>query len=149
MTEGPNQGIAEVVQQMWHKNLGIKVGLKNAEWQVFQNDMMNGNFDIAPIFWYGDYPDPMTMLDIFTSVSDMDVSKYDNKQYNALIEKAKKTTGDIRTQALYDAEKILMKDMPVIPLYYNTSKVMVKDYVKNWEMTKMSLWYFGKVTIEQ
>lgn len=147
--EGPNQMIAEAVSQMWENNLGIKVKLKNIEWQVFEQHIMNGNFDIAPVFWYGDYNDPITMLDIFASDSAFNISRYSSEKYNELIEKSRKTSGDARMKSLYDAEKTLMSDMPVIPLYYNTSKVMVKKNIKNWELTETSVWYFGNAVIEK
>lgn len=148
-TSEGHKAIAEAIQQMWKENLGIDVTLKNEEWAIFQETRQNGDYDIARGGWLGDYADPMTMLDLFISNSALNDPDYMNPAFDALIEKAKVTSGDERFKAMYDAETMMMDDMAVMPIYYYTNLLSVQDYVKNWEITKMSVFYFGNATIEK
>ena len=61
--------LAEAIQQMWQQNLNIQVKLVSQEFAVFQENKTLGNYAIARGNWFADYPDPMTMLDIWTSNS--------------------------------------------------------------------------------
>ena len=66
-TSESHKTIAEVIQQQWSRNLGIKVTPKNREWGVFLNDVDNLNYHISRLGWIGDYVDPNTFLDLFVT----------------------------------------------------------------------------------
>ena len=164
-TSEGHKAIAEAIQEMWKQNLGIEVELTNQEWAVFQDTRHQGNFEIARAGWLGDYSDPMTFLDMWTSYSgnndaqwrwkESEVFPHDktlnpsNKEFEELIEKSKLVTGEERDNALLEAEKILMEEMIVMPIYYYTDPTMVKEYVKGWEKTPLGHWYFGNAYIEK
>lgn len=126
-----HQNIAQAVQDMWQKNLGINVELKNEEWAVFQDTRTNFQFSIARHGWSGDYNDPMTFLDMWVTGNPQNNSGYSNPKYDELINSAKKELDDAkRTQTLHDAEKILMEDMPIIPFYYTNNILCINPKVK-------------------
>jgi len=64
-TSEGHRKIAEAIQQMWSKELGIKVELLNQEWKVYLDSRDNHQFDVARAGWIGDYLDPKTFLDMF------------------------------------------------------------------------------------
>ncbi len=146
---GSHQAVAEAIQQMWKKELGIDIRISNQEWGALQDNIYNGNFDIASGGWTADYADPTTMLDVWLSYSGNNVAKWDSKKYDTLIEESKTMTGQERFDRLYEAEALMMDAMIVAPILYYTDTVMVKDYVKDWEMTRLGLWYFGYARIEE
>ncbi|WP_319371838.1 peptide ABC transporter substrate-binding protein [uncultured Ilyobacter sp.] len=158
-TSEGHKAIAEAIQEMWKKNLGIDVELMNQEWAVFQDTRHVGNFEIARAGWIGDYADPMTFLDMWTSYSGnndaqwkwtTDKNKFaSNKEYDSLIEKSKVTQGTERDALLYKAEKILMDEMITMPIYYYTGPIMVKEYVTGWERDILGTWYFGNTEIQK
>lgn len=148
-TNEKHKAVAEAIQAMWKENLGIEVKLANQEWAVFQDTRHNGNFTVARAGWLGDYADPMTMLDLWTSYSGNNDTQWKSEEYDALIEKSKEITGEGRFKLLYDAEKMMMDEMIVMPIYYYTQPVMVKEKVKNWQMTKLGHWFFGHAAIEE
>ncbi len=139
--------IAEAIQYMWQSNLGIEVTVTNQEWAVLQETKRLGNFSIAKAGWFGDYADPMAMLEIMTSSSAINTTGWSNTAYDALIESAKRETGQKRFELLYKAQSILMEDTPIMPIYYHTDQFMVSDRVMNYEKTAMGLWYFGNTDI--
>ncbi|MCT4593230.1 MAG: peptide ABC transporter substrate-binding protein [Anaeromicrobium sp.] len=147
-TSEGHKAIGEAIQEMWRKNLGISVELRNQEWAVFQDTRHSGNFSIARAGWLGDYADPMTMLDLWLSYSGNNDAQWDSKEYDNLIEGSKLKTGQERFKMLYDAEKMMMDEMIVMPIYYYTKKVLVKPEVTGWEMTPLGHFFFGFADIQ-
>ncbi|HEX7608297.1 MAG TPA: peptide ABC transporter substrate-binding protein [Candidatus Cryosericum sp.] len=132
-TSNAHKSIAEAIQQMWNKNLGITCTLKSEEWGVYLDDRTNLNYSVARAGWIGDYMDPNTFLDMFVTDGGNNGTGWSNKSYDALIAKAKATTDPTaRMATLHDAEKILMTDMPIIPIYYYTNPVLLKKTIKNF-----------------
>ena len=142
-TSETNENLAAAIQQMWKENLNIDVRLSNQEYGVFQNTKNEGNFHIARGSWFGDYPDPLAMLEIWTSDNNVNTSGWHNTAYDTLIEKARTTLGQDHFDFLYQAEEILMEEMPIIPLYYYSDVFMVAEHVVGFEKSSMGLWYFG------
>ena len=132
-TSSGHQLIAETVQAMWKDALGLEVTLENSEWAVFQETRNNGDYQIARHGWLGDYTDPMTFLDMWTSYSGQNDADWVNADYDALIATAKSSNDPaVRMQAMHDAEKILMTELPVIPVYYYTNVWLDNGKVQNY-----------------
>ncbi|MHB8106612.1 MAG: peptide ABC transporter substrate-binding protein [Candidatus Cryosericum sp.] len=132
-TSNAHQSIAEAIQQMWSKNLGIKCTLKVEEWGVYLDDRNNLNYQVARAGWIGDYMDPNTFLDMWVTGGGNNGTGYSNKTYDGLIAKAEETVDPVaRMATLHAAEKILMTDMPIIPIYFYTNPVLVSKHVKNF-----------------
>ena len=123
--------LAEVLQGMWKTALGIEVVLSNEEWKVFLTTMHNGDFDIASFGWVMDFPDAAGLLEIFMSNSSNNESRYNNPEFDSLMNSAAVERDRVkRINYLHEAEKILMKDLPVMPLYFVSSAVMRSSRVK-------------------
>lgn len=145
-----HQNLAQAVQEMWRKNLGINVELKNQEWKVFQKTRTDKNYEIARGGWTADYVDPMTFLDMFTKGSGNNDPGYNNPNYDAKLAAAKKETDPAkRMQLMHDAEDMLMADMPIIPIYFYTNIVCVKDYVKDVHKSPLGFVYFDHTYIDK
>jgi len=132
-TSNAHKSIAEAIQQMWKKNLGITCSLKSEEWGVYLDDRTNLNYSVARAGWIGDYMDPNTFLDMWVTGGGNNDTGWSNKSYDALIAKAKATTDPTaRMATLHAAEKILMTDMPILPIYYYTNPLLLKKTIKNF-----------------
>ena len=66
-TSEGHKAIAEAIQEMWKKNLGVNITLTNQEWKVFLSTRSKGDYQVARHGWIGDYADPMTFIDLFES----------------------------------------------------------------------------------
>jgi len=132
-TSNAHKSIAEAIQQMWNKNLGITCTLKSEEWGVYLDDRTNLNYSVARAGWIGDYMDPNTFLDMWVTGGGNNDTGWSNKTYDALIAKAKATTDPTaRMATLHAAEKILMTDMPILPIYYYTNPLLLSKSIKNF-----------------
>jgi oligopeptide transport system substrate-binding protein len=114
-----NKKDSEAVQEMWLKNLGVKVELRNQEWKVFCGTRIAGDYQVAIAGWMGDYFDPMTFMNYFLSYNSQNYGKYSNQAYDALVEKAQNSNNQKeRMEAMHAAEKIFMDDMGLAPHFF-------------------------------
>ncbi len=125
--------IAEAIQDQWKKAFGVEVKLDNKEWKVYIEDVNQGNFQIGRMGWLADYNDPLTFLDLFKDKDGgNNNTNWENPKYKeALNKSAFESDPEKRKQLLAQAEQILMEDMPIIPIYWNTYSWLKPDRVKN------------------
>lgn len=130
-TSESHKKIAQAVQQMWNQNLGVNIGLENADFNVKLAREKAHDFDISRAGWVGDYYDPMTMMDILVTGGSQNDSQYSNPEYDRLINEAKGTPDQkVRMENMRQAEKIMMEDMPIIPVYFYTQPYFVQANLK-------------------
>jgi len=123
--------LATAIADMWKQNLGVDVTVQSQEWGVFLSNRTNLNYQIARAGWGADYNDPMTFLDMWTSTSGNNDVGFKNPEYDALIKKAQNSVDPAeRMTAMKDAEKMLIDNMAILPIYYYTGVWMSKPYVK-------------------
>jgi len=155
-TSDSHKAIAEAIQAMWRETLGIEVELMNQEWAVFQDTIRVGNFQVGRASWIGDYVDPMTFLELWTSYSGKNGAQWrwtedgkfsENKRYDELVRESKMVSGARRDAKLYEMEKLIMDEAIVAPIYYYVDQVMVKPYLGGWNKNVLDTWYFGRAEI--
>ncbi|MDS0527501.1 peptide ABC transporter substrate-binding protein [Clostridium sp. SHJSY1] len=144
-----HKSIAEAIQQMWAQ-IGVKVVLKSEEWTVFQDSRKNGNYEVARHSWVGDYVDPMTFLDMWTTGSGQNDAKFSNPKYDELIKKAQ-VEKDAKTRAGYlkEAEAILMDELPILPIYYDTYPKGFDPKIKDYRVSPLGQIYFTKAYMSE
>ena len=132
-TNEDHRKLALAVQQMWQINLGIEVELVNQDWKVYLNREMIGDFQISRAGWIGDYEDPNTFLDLMRPNRGNNKTGWENMEYDALVEKANTINNQAeRYKLLYQAEEILIENMPVIPLYTYVRAYQLSPDVKGF-----------------
>jgi oligopeptide transport system substrate-binding protein len=126
-----HQKIAVAIQQMWKQALNIDVILQNQEWKVYLDNTKNGNYQIARAAWIGDYLDPNTFLDMWLTDGGNNKTGWSNPDYDALIAKAGTAKEQQERYGYFqEAEKILMAEMPIIPIYTYTYRYLLHLSVK-------------------
>lgn len=129
-TQEAHRDIAQVIQQHWKKHLGIEVSLRNLEWGTFLDTLHKTDYAVARSGWIGDYADPNTFLDMFITDGSNNQTNWSNEEYDDLIEAAKSETNPTaRLKLLHKAERILMDEQPIIPIYFYRSINMVHPRV--------------------
>ena len=130
--EGHKQ-IAEAIQSMWKQNLGIDVALRNEEWKVYMESTHSLNYDIARAGWNGDFPDPMTFLDQWVTGGGNNDTGYANPEYDRLLASALHTGSDAGRFEIYQQlDALLVRDLPMLPIYFYKRLFLVQPKVKNW-----------------
>ena len=131
-TSESNLQVAEFVQAQWKQNLGITVPLRNMEFRTFLVARADLEYKgIARAGWIGDYMDPYTFLDIFSTIRGTNSSGWWDPAYVRMLEDANRTLDPAkRFELLAKAEAYLLEVQPVMPLLTRATDWMKKPYVK-------------------
>lgn len=142
--------VLEAIQEMWKNNLNIDVIVRTEESKITLPFRQSGKYQIARTSWTGDYNDPLTMLQIMTSESDINYSGFSNERYDYLINFATTSTNEKdRMEALKEAEAILFEEMPIIPFIYRTDFLVVNPKLKNYIDDPLGRYRFNYAYIEE
>ncbi|MEY4941590.1 MAG: hypothetical protein RIQ93_3325 [Verrucomicrobiota bacterium] len=138
-TEG-HRKIAEAIQQMWRKNLGIDIGLYNQEAKVWSDSMRQMNYQIARYAWIGDYLDPSTFLDLMAKGNGNNQTGWSNAEYDRLIELARTTADNSkRFEYFQRCEEILVDEAPFAPIYFYQRNYLKRPEVKGWHSNLLDI----------
>ena len=144
-----HQSVAEAIQQMWKKNLGINVVLTNQEWKVYLDSQRKLNYYLSRAGWIGDYTDPNTFMDMWVTNGGNNQTGWSNKEYDRLIAQAAVTGDEIQRMELFQqAEKILLEEQPVLPIYTYVKKRLFHPSVKGWERNVLDLPVYKNIYLE-
>jgi oligopeptide transport system substrate-binding protein len=128
-----HQAIAELLRKQWQNTLGITASLRSEEWASFQDSQQQLKFLVARRAWVGDYVDPNTYLDMFVTNGENNCTGFSNAQYDKLIaDAAAEPDKQKRIEILQSAERLLMDEMPIIPIYYYVSRNVVRPRVRGF-----------------
>ncbi len=120
------------LQEIFRKNLGIELVLENVDFKTRLEKMRTQDFALVLAGWGADYDDPMSFLELWTTDSPYNDVKWSNKEYDDLIAQAK-SSGDNqeRMELMGQAEKILLEEAPIIPVYWPQRNYAQHPWVKN------------------
>ena len=147
-TSENHKKIAVAIAAMW-KKLGVDVDLVNTELKVHYANMRQGDFQVGRAGWIADYNDAQNFLFLSqTSTKQQNYAKFSNPEYDKLMDQAS-VTGDVQKRAglLEQAETILLKELPVLPIYFYVSKNLVSTKVKGWEDNPFNVVYVRNLSL--
>lgn len=150
-TSDNNKKLAIAVAAMWKQVLGVKTSLRNEEWKVYLSSRKQKQFQVVRSSWIGDYNDAHTFLSLFKSdVGEMNTSGYQNPEFDRLMQEAE-TQADPkkRQEAMEQAERILLADTPIIPIYFNTTQHLISPKITGWQDNVMDVHHTQYLGIKQ
>ena len=128
------QKVAQVLKEEWEQELpGLTVNLVIEPKKQRVQDLQDGNFQLGLTRWGPDYADPMTYLGMWVTNNSNNYGLWSNKDYDDMI--AECTTGDLAMDAqgrwtkLFDAEKLVMDNAVIFPIYTQCNAEMVSTKV--------------------
>jgi oligopeptide transport system substrate-binding protein len=126
---------------MWKQVLGVTTTLRNEEWKVYLSSRKQKQFQVMRASWIGDYNDAHTFLSLFKSdVGEMNPSSYKNPEYDRLLHEAEtRTDPKMRREAMEQAERVLLSDMPIVPIYHYTTQHLVNPAITGWQDNVMDV----------
>ena len=143
--------LAVAIAAMWKEHLGVEASLVGEEFKVLLQNI--DRHEITQVFrssWVGDYNDAYTFAQYLKSDFGLNLPGYRNPRYDALLTQAAAETDRARRRALLEeAERLMLEDQPVLPLYFYVNKHLVKPHVKGWRNNVMNVQYSRNLTIER
>ena len=149
-TDAINAKVYEAVQEMWRRELGIRITLVNKDFRVWLDNQRTLSYQISRSRWVGDYDDPSTFLDLFESGSGNNQTGWSNPEYDRLKHEADRTLDPgRRTQVLQKAEAILLEEAPIAPIFYGTRTYLIQPYVRGWVPSLLGIHRYQFVWLER
>ena len=134
--------VAVAVASMWKEALGVEAQLTAVEFKSLFQDVDRREVDVFRFSWVGDYNDPYTFLQYLKSDFGINLPHYKSSAYDALLEQASRQTDLSERRALLEqAERTMLADQPLIPLYFYVNKHLVKPEVQGWYDNVMNVMY--------
>ena len=140
--------IAEALQQMWRTNLGIDITLYNQEWKVYIDAQHSGNYQFQRAGWIADYVDPHAYFDLWETGGGNNNTNWGNPEYDRLLRTALDAPGtEARYEIYQQMEKILLDEIPIMPIFFYTRARLVNPRVKGFFTTPLDnyLWKYADV----
>ena len=134
-TDGAKKS-TEFVQSQLEKLPGLKINNQNLPFKTRLSRSTDGNFDLVITAWIADYPDPSNFLDLMTSTNSQNNGKFKNAEYDKLVKDYGGKDANNETARWNDmvkAEKILMDQNAIIPLYQTGKSGLLKSRVSGFE----------------
>jgi oligopeptide transport system substrate-binding protein len=130
-TDQNHKRVAGAMAAMWKQTLGVRTTLLNQEWKVFLTTRSQKlTTQVFRGAWIGDYDDAYTFAQLMHSANAQNDPGYRSEAYDALLDRAAMEADQRRRRRLLEAaERQLLADMPIIPLYFYVSKRLVKPWV--------------------
>ena len=130
--------VAEAIQQMWSRDLGLDIRLANQEFKVVFASRRTGDYQILLGSWTADYLDATTFLDLWRSDSGNNHTGWADPAYDALSDQANRLADPAaRGAVLTAAEALVLEAAPIIPIYFNTHVYLLHPAVRGWQPTPM------------
>ncbi|MEJ2763209.1 ABC transporter substrate-binding protein [Photobacterium sp. MCCC 1A19761] len=125
-TSENHKKVAVAIASMWKKQLGVTAVLENQEWKSYLDSKRQGNFEVSRAGWCGDYNEASTFLAIMRDGHSQNYPRYTSASYDSQLDKALTAASDAdRAQAYKQAEALLAKDMPILPIYHYVNARLV------------------------
>src|SRR5688572_27024047 len=145
-----NRVTAEFMQAQWKQNLGITVKLRNMEFRTFLRARNRRDYrGIARAGWVGDYMDPVTFLDIFSTPDGNNGTGWFAPAYAKMLWDANREQDAAKRYALLaSAERFLLDAQPIIPLFTSGTNWLKKPFVKGMYANPVTIHPWKYVYIE-
>jgi len=140
----------EAIVHQWRQNLGVEVKVRQLEPQRFLYHLKQEKDEMFYIGWIADYPHPQDFLDVlFHSGADNNYGDYSNPEIDALLEMAGTEPDSNLSLALYQqTEQRLINDAACLPLWFGKNYILVKPYIKGYNLNPLGLAMLNSVSVE-
>ena len=135
----------------WRENLGVEVTIRQIEPEVFLYYLNKEADEMFMLGWVADYPDPQNFLDnLFRTGASYNTGNYSNPIVDKFLDQAAtESDPSVRIKIYHQAEQMILNDAACLPLWNNTSYVLIKPYVKNYKINPMGIPSLSQVYIEK
>ena len=132
--------VALTMKKAWEDLLEITVEVKEYDFSDYYSELKTGSYTLGTISWIGDFPDPLTFLQMWSSSSNLNDAGYKNPAFDALIDKSMQENGKERYATLSEAEEMILSEAVVLPVNHLPAFNLVN-------LTEMDGWFTNPLDI--
>jgi oligopeptide transport system substrate-binding protein len=134
--------LAVAIASMWKEALGVDVRLAQVEFKSLLQDIDRGDVEMFRSSWVGDYNDAYTFAQYLKSDFGVNLPHYHSARYDSLLAGAQQQQDPLaRSALLEEAERVMLADHPLIPIYFYVNKHLVSPQVQGWYDNVMNVTY--------
>jgi oligopeptide transport system substrate-binding protein len=143
--------LSVAVASMWKQELGVTSEIMEEEYRVFLDSRRDpSRWDVARLSWVADYNDAGNFLDTFRTGSPNNDTGYSNPQFDSLLDRAATTADSSSRKSLLErAENLMLSDYPILPIYFYSTKRLVKPYIKGVSTNPLNRLYSKQLSMDQ
>jgi oligopeptide transport system substrate-binding protein len=141
--------VGQAIQAMWKEVLNVRVDLQFKEWKVYLDDKERGNYQMARYGWIADYADPITFLGLAGSTNPNNHMRFRDGEMDHLLQALRSTVDpQARLTAAVAAERRLMDQAVIAPLYFYANDVLESPRVKGVIRNALGYLYLNQASVE-
>lgn len=141
--------LALAVSAMWKETLGVETRLVAEEFRVLRQSIDARDVQAFRGSWVADYNDAHSFLQVLEGGFGINLPRYASAEYDRLLTRSRETADPVaRAALLAAAERRLLEDMPLIPLFFYVSKRLVSDRVAGWYDNVMNVTYSKDLSLQ-
>ena len=149
LNEATYPRIAEAIQAMWLKELGVRMTIEPLEQKTWIQNQQTKAFTLGLMGWVADFADPVSFLDVFRSNDGNNWTGWKNPHYDQLLVQATATKDPTaRFEVLRQAEALLLAEVPIAPIVFLARTYRIHPAVKNWDPSPLGAHRFWRVKLE-
>ena len=139
------------VIQEWQQNIGVEISVRQLEPENFLYNLKQEKDEMFMVGWIADYHDPHNFLDVlFYTGNENNFFEYSNPDLDALLEQAAIEQDEATRLDMYQqAEQLVVDEAPCLPLWYGSNYILVKPYVKDYELSPLGVPDLSRVYIDK
>jgi len=141
--------IAVAIAAMWKETLGVKTSLYAEEFRALLASIQaRTETEIFRSSWIGDFDDAYSFAQLLQSDFGINLTGYSNPRYDALLAEAIGQPDPARRRELLEeAERVMLADHPLLPIYFYVNKHLVKPYVRGWADNVVNIQYSRSLSL--
>ncbi len=125
--------VGAALQEMWVRNLGVRVSVQPVEFKVYLSLLREKQFTLLLDGWSNGIADPRDPLELATTGDPNNDSGWSNRKYDAAFATSDAISLPEERSALFHGmEGILESEVPYAPLYYTNNGFLLHPSVHGW-----------------
>ncbi|GHT64023.1 ABC transporter substrate-binding protein [Spirochaetia bacterium] len=125
--------IGALIASSWKEKLGVPVRVEVIPFNRYFQALKGDDYDVGFSTWIGDFADPYTFLQMWRRDSNLNDAKYNDADYENLMEKSMSEDGDKRWATLAEAEKLLLDRGSVLPISFSPAiNIVDTGEIEGW-----------------
>ncbi len=141
--------VVELMRESWREYLDLASRVELIEYpDYFDSLSADRDYTVATVSWIGDFADPLTFLQMWTSRSNLNESGFANSDYDAVVRDAASLRGNERFEGLSRAERMLLETAVVLPVSHSPAVNLIDlSVVDGWFPNPLDIHPFKHVRL--
>ena len=112
------------------ENVGIRATVQELSYDAYEKALKAGNFDLA--FCGFEMGADYDLSFLLKSGAERNYGRFSSSTMDALLGKCSSAVGEAALKTAYaDLQSAFLEQLPILPLYYSTNTLVVRDTIKN------------------